>query len=148
VSAVALIWSMATAMILVVAMARTTRRYSPARFLGRSRSAVRPLLLALAPFLLIPAFASGQDVDPPQLLSEDFSPAVVDVNAAPAMVTVTARVTDDLAGVSVVQARFDSPVDGSRRGFSEPARSMPAAPLGPRFLRATSGSRDPGVVGR
>jgi hypothetical protein len=50
-----------------------------------------------------------EDHAPPRLVSLAFSPAAIDVSAGAAEVTVTVRVTDDLAGLAWGWARFVSP---------------------------------------
>jgi hypothetical protein len=55
------------------------------------------------------AFAQTSDTTPPELLEFDFNPKAIDVTSLAQSVTITARVTDDLAGASSLRVIFRSP---------------------------------------
>ena len=58
----------------------------------------------------VPLFANGtSDVTPPELTALSFSPSTINTTTAPASVTVSYSVTDDLSGEQVFFARFRSP---------------------------------------
>jgi len=71
--------------------------------------------LAFVACLLLVQTGFGEDTEPPNVLSFDFDPKAVDASASSQMITFTARLTDDLSGVSgksggfPTQARFRSP---------------------------------------
>lgn len=70
-------------------------------------------LMALASGL---CFGQDSDTEPPQLIEFDFEPKSIDVTTEPQVVTVTARITDNLVGVGEAFAFrpriiFVSPVD-------------------------------------
>jgi hypothetical protein len=75
--------------------------------------------IAVCTFLLAPAIALAQvsDTTPPELVEFDFNPKNLDVTAAPQLVTVTARITDDLSGAESFFVYFTSP-SGSQSHFS------------------------------
>ena len=66
---------------------------------GNSGSKTAAALLA-AGFPATLSVTSAPDLQPPTVMSLDFTPKVVDTTSAPATVTLTARITDDLSGVS------------------------------------------------
>jgi hypothetical protein len=82
---------------------------------GDSRSAkgfrVSPVIRLLFIVLLVATtpLLAQQDTTPPTLVSFDFSPTQVDTTSAPANVTVTFHVTDDLSGYSYGDIHFQSP---------------------------------------
>jgi len=65
------------------------------------------------------------DTTPPVLMDLSFIPTTIDVGAGDQNVTVTLRITDDLAGVSFAEVRFRSPSDGQYRSatFNEADRT-------------------------
>ncbi|HKZ79572.1 MAG TPA: hypothetical protein VJ124_14950 [Pyrinomonadaceae bacterium] len=68
------------------------------------------LIALLASVLVTPAIALGQsDTTPPTLVSFSFTPSAIDTTAAQQPVTVTMRVTDDLAGAFPALLSFVSP---------------------------------------
>ncbi len=54
------------------------------------------------------ALAAG-DTTPPTLVSFSFTPTTIDTSASQQTITFTARITDDLAGLSYAYVEFDSP---------------------------------------
>ncbi len=58
------------------------------------------------------------DTEPPVLAELSFSPTSVDASAAPATVTLTARLTDDQAGVDYLAGWFESPSGSQSAEFS------------------------------
>ena len=65
--------------------------------------------LAVVFTLIVSAYGSASDTQPPVLTSFTFSPTAVDTTTTSASVTVTAQVTDNLSGVSGVSLQFLSP---------------------------------------
>ncbi|HEU0303218.1 MAG TPA: hypothetical protein VFR32_01420, partial [Gaiellaceae bacterium] len=60
--------------------------------------------------LLSPSTARAiDDTTPPELLDFDFAPASVDTSGGSATITVTAHMTDDVAGGSQVTLGFQGP---------------------------------------
>lgn len=57
------------------------------------------------------------DTMPPELVSAAVAPDTLDVRDSPDTVTVTAEVTDDLSGVDLVSAQFQSPSGDQLVGF-------------------------------
>jgi hypothetical protein len=57
----------------------------------------------------------AEDVTSPQLVSIDFTPKSVDVSSAASTITVTAHLTDNNAGVDVVDVHFISWSGQSKR---------------------------------
>ena len=78
---------------------------------GLGRPAWLPAGLALLVALLLasPPNARAQDVTPPQLVSFDISPGVIDVTAGPATATVTASFTDDDSGFATANVIYLDP---------------------------------------
>src|SRR4051794_27775195 len=72
----------------------------------RPASAVVALAACLALSSPTPA---AQDTTPPDASAVGFPPTTIDVTAAARVVTVTARLTDDLSGVSAGLVTFTSP---------------------------------------
>lgn len=70
-------------------------------------------LVSLIVVMLFVAFratvSAQQDITPPSLLDVRFEPEVIDTSKAPATITVTVHVTDDLSGVDHVALFFRKP---------------------------------------
>lgn len=70
------------------------------------------MTLTVSLIMALPGVAQTSDTTPPKLLSLAISPTSVNVTSAPASVTVTARVTDDLSGAIAACLSFRSPSFG------------------------------------
>ena len=57
-----------------------------------------------------------EDTEPPQLITFDFEPKVINTAHAAQYVTVTMRLTDDLSGVELMRPDFESSSGNQRRG--------------------------------
>ncbi len=79
--------------------------------LKKSKPSTLRLVLSIAfAFVITHQNASAQtDTTAPQLVSIDFTPKSVDVSSASQIVTVTAHLTDNIAGASSAGADFFSP---------------------------------------
>ena len=68
------------------------------------------LLVAVFALVAVPAYAYAQaDTSPPSLVDFSFSPVTVDTSGAPATITVTIHLTDDISGVNAGFLNFTSP---------------------------------------
>ena len=79
--------------------------------------------IAVCALLAISAITSAQtsDTTPPELVEFDFNPKAIDVTSLAQSVTITARVTDDLAGASTLRVTFRSPTGAQfHRAFFGP----------------------------
>ena len=90
---------------------------SRARFTVRWCAVVFALLVVCVTAPVLPARAA-QDTAAPSLVSFSLSPSMVDTSAGPATISFTARVTDDLSGVSNASATFFSPSSAQAVGVN------------------------------
>src|SRR5256885_2065663 len=58
---------------------------------------------------------ASQDVTPPKLVAFSISPSTVDTSSGPVVITFSARITDDLSGLSYASVRFQSASGGQAR---------------------------------
>lgn len=68
---------------------------------------------------------SEQDTTGPQIISFSSTPAAVDVRTAAAIITATARVTDDLSGLTIARVHYRSPsgIQSQTFGFASGSRT-------------------------